>query len=518
MVLFKHFRIAIIISTLFFCTNIIFANDNNFNIKGFHLDLRNEVMKISSLKKLATKLSNGGVNMLVMEWEDTFPFDNHLPVRGKYSYSREEVKDFISYCNNLGIDVVPLQQTFGHVEYILRYDRYAHMREDSRDYSQVCPLKEESNLLFSEMIDDMISLSTSRYVHIGCDETRLLGKCPDCSEFVKEYGKSKLYVDYVTKICKQVTDKGKIPVLWADIILKYPEYAQDLPKEAIFVDWNYGNKPKNESKIAQLQKEGYEFWGAPSLRSAPDNLYITDWVKHFENQDLYIPFAKKSSFSGIIMTSWSTSGVYSYIWDHPSYRLTHLEEIRNVYPLAGYNILIESYLYALKNNSVNYLDFIRKYAIRQFGFNNNESEVFLSMFVTPAYIIEGNKIKSNSEKTVSSLLDEIEEMKNSIAKLKPKNNKKEFAHLKLMLDIRYNHIALKNQEVFFNDQNVTKQEVVKIFNAVKKIKKEEERIDKEFIKLNKGDYYLSELVHLNNIRKKEAIELYYKLNQIVINE
>lgn len=511
-------RLLVILSIIFVYTDFVVSDERKFSIQGFHLDLRNEVMKMSSLKELATKLSRGGVNMLIMEWEDTFPYENHPLVSGRYSYSREEIKDFTRHCNSLGIDVVPLQQTFGHVEYILRYDKYAHIREDSRDYSQVCPLNEESSLLFSELIDDMISLSTSKYVHIGCDETRLLGKCSHCNEFVEKHGKSKLFVNYVTKICQQVTDKGKVPVLWGDIILKYPEYAHELPKDAIFVDWNYSDQPKNEKKIAKLQKEGYEFWGAPSLRSSPDNLYITDWIKHFKNQQVYIPFAKENSFNGVIMTSWSTSGTYSYIWDYPSFRVIHLEEVRNVYPLAGFNILIESYLYSLKNNSFSYEDFIRNYAKNHFGFNINESEAFLSMFQIPPYIIVGNKIQGNPRMTISEVYKEFEEIRASIAKLRPKRNKNEFAHLKLMLDIRANHIALKNQEALFNTKNLTSQQVEKIFNVVEVIKKEEDRIDKEFIKLNKESYYIPELIHLNKIRSKEASDLFYKLKQIIINK
>lgn len=514
----KNIKLAIVLSILFFCSGFSFANENKFMIRGFHLDLRNEVMKMSSLKKLADKLSEGGVNMLIMEWEDTFPFNNHLPVRGKYSYSREEIKDFTNHCNNLGIDVIPLQQTFGHVEYILRYDRFADLREDNRDYSQVCPLNEESPLLFSELIDDMISLSTSEYVHIGCDETRLLGSCKHCREFVREHGKSKLFVDYVTKICQQVTDKGKIPILWADIILKYPEHAHELPKDVVFVDWNYTDQPRNVAKIKRLQEAGYTFWGAASLRSAPDNLYITDWTKHFKNQQVYIPFAKENSFNGIIMTSWSTSGVYSYVWDFPSYRLIHLEEVRNVYPLAGFNILIELYFHALKNKSLDYESFIKKYAEKQFGFNTNEVEIILNMFMTPAYVVAGNKIQGNPELPISKVYEHIEEIKTSIDKLKPKKNEKEFEHLKLMLDIRANHLALKNQEALFNADNLTAQHGKDIFKVVKEIKAEEERIDKEFIRLNKEDYYLSELLHLNNMRAKETNDLYFQLEQIKNNE
>lgn len=116
---------------------------DTFRVKGFHLDLRIQVMKMPALKAFARQLSEHGVNTLVMEWEATYPYREHAVISNRYAYTREEVVDFVKYCNGLGIDVIPLQQSFGHVEYILRHWRYRELREDQKDYSQVNPTKEE---------------------------------------------------------------------------------------------------------------------------------------------------------------------------------------------------------------------------------------------------------------------------------------------------------------------------------------------------------------------------------------
>src|SRR6201996_4981616 len=96
-----------------------FGQTHDFAVKGFHLDLRIQVMKMDALKAFAKKLSEQGINTLVMEWEGTYPFESHLLIPNKYAYTKEEIKSFISYCSSIGIDVIPLQQSFGHVEYIL---------------------------------------------------------------------------------------------------------------------------------------------------------------------------------------------------------------------------------------------------------------------------------------------------------------------------------------------------------------------------------------------------------------
>ena len=35
-------------------------------------------------------------------------------------YSLEEVEDFVKFCESLNMEVIPLVQTFGHLEYVLK--------------------------------------------------------------------------------------------------------------------------------------------------------------------------------------------------------------------------------------------------------------------------------------------------------------------------------------------------------------------------------------------------------------
>ena len=162
---------------------------SDFPIKGFHLDLRIQVMKPPALKALAQNLHQKGINTLLIEWEASYPFQEEPQIANRYTYSRTEIKDFIGYCHQLGIDVIPLQQSFGHVEYILRHYKYAKIREDEHDLSQLCPAQKELNKqLFTRLFTDLAATHSSPYIHIGCDETHLLGHCPLCKKLAAEEG------------------------------------------------------------------------------------------------------------------------------------------------------------------------------------------------------------------------------------------------------------------------------------------------------------------------------------------
>ena len=49
--------------------------------------------------------------------------------------------------------MIPLVQTFGHLEFVLKRDRYSHLRETPNNYTSVCPLNPESVELVCSMID-----------------------------------------------------------------------------------------------------------------------------------------------------------------------------------------------------------------------------------------------------------------------------------------------------------------------------------------------------------------------------
>ena len=84
----------------------------DFSVKGFHLDLRIQTMPMPALKALARDLHQQGINTLIMEWEASYPFEQDPQIPNRYAYSRVQVRDFIAYCRQLGIDVIPLQQSF----------------------------------------------------------------------------------------------------------------------------------------------------------------------------------------------------------------------------------------------------------------------------------------------------------------------------------------------------------------------------------------------------------------------
>lgn len=485
----------------------------DFKIKGFHLDLRCEVMTMPALKSFAKELSDMGINTIIMEWEATFPYQKHATISNKYAYSREEVKSFIDYCKSLSIDIIPLQNCFGHVEFILRHDRYAHLKEDRKEVSQVCPMKtEECKAVFKDLFEEMAELHPSRYLHIGGDETYLLGHCKVCAEKAQKEGKSKLFVDYVKEMCQLANDLGKQPILWADIILKYPEAVKELPKDAIFVDWNYGWKRDYFGNMDNLFNARVTFWGAPSIRSHPDNIYLTQWEKHFNNQRDFIPYSREANYEGMVMTSWSTSGTYGFTYD-TNWEVVEMHPVRNVYPLSGFRILIAAYGESLNSEKpLNPEAFVVKYAQDRFEFLNKEGELLWQILAKPQDHI--NRGKDDKGTSVFDLRNQAIELQKQMKTLQAKANKPEFEHLRLMFDIRVEYLKFKELEARYESDNFDRSKTKFYLSELEKLIEDAKKIDMRFTALNKDFLYDEGILELNEIRNQKLLEMYKTIKHV----
>lgn len=488
-------------------------NKHDFVVKGFHIDLRCEVMTMAALKNFAKELAEFGINTIIMEWEGSYPYNKHATISNKYAYTREEVKSFISYCSTLGIDVIPLQNCFGHSEYILRHDRYAHLKEDRKEVSQVCPMKiDECKAVFTEIFKEMAELHPSRYFHIGGDETYLLGSCKACAEKVRKEGKSKLFVDYVKAMCEIVESMGKQPVLWADIILKYPEALNELPKDIIYVDWNYGWDRNHFGDMDNLFKAGVTFWGAPSIRSHPDNIYLTQWEKHFNNQKTFIPYAQEAGYQGMVMTSWSTSGTYGFSYDM-GWEVIEMFPVRYVYPLSGFRILVAAYGESLKNNApIDPQAFVSKYGQERFGFTPEESLLLWEILKAPQETI--SKGKDSKGKPIKDVKAEAITVQKQLSSLHPEKNITEFEHLRLMFDIRIQYLAFKEIESRYQSGQFERSQAKVFLKELDPLVTEAKNLDKRFQSLNKGFLYDEEITEINRTRNDKLNIMYETLKKI----
>ena len=519
------------IAVLGFDANDKTSKSDNFSVVAYHVDLRVQIMPMPTLKALAKEIYALGFNTLIMEWEATYPYKQHSIISNRYAYSREEVTEFINYSEGLGLDVIPLQQSLGHAEYILMHERYAYLRADKRNLSQIDPTRlDVARDFFTELYSDMLSTHQSQYVHIGGDETRILD-CKRCQEAWgddgEELGKSKLYVEYMTMIAEIVIAQGKTPLLWADMILAHPDAIADMPKNVIYIDWNYGWKFDRfgENPRTLIKKYGLKFWGAPSIRSSPDDYHVTSWSKHMNNQAVYVSYARESGFEGMVLTSWSTSGEYGYEWFWPE--VVEIFPLRQVYPHAYPND-------AFRMNTLGFIkavqqektfkpkDFAHQYAQQRFGLTAGESEKLWNILtdeslnnkvIIGSSPLSGIKGLPDNKRVVSATLEKVRELQAALTKIVPKKNPKEFAHYHLQIDFREYYLSFRQIQYLVQSTAFSEKNNIEAIKQLEQLLARSVELNKRFKKLFTGKLYDTEIERLNQYRNKKAILLHQRLTR-----
>jgi len=267
---------------------------------------------------------------------------------------------------------------------------------------------------------------------------------------------------------------------------------------------NFGDHQK-------LVESGFQVWGAPAIRSHPDNYFLTEWEKHFKNIHHFIPVCRQLGYTGIIMTSWSTSGEYSAVWE-TSDDLLDLYAIRHVYPITGFNMLLNAYTKSLQSQTP--LDapvFIQTYGKEQYGFNDEQSLSFWKAITICPYEIKQGKVITATNITVPQLADSQALAVKTLYQLQPQKNKEEFEHYRLMADIRMLYLSYQKIEAEVNDPGFSNSNIPSTLVQLKKLLSDAKLIDQRFISLNKNTLYPAALQEENDLRNSKINLLYQRL-------
>ena len=175
---------------------------------------------------------------------------NHPEVWAKASpFTGEEILELDAYCRERHIELVPNQNSFGHMHRWFEHARYAPLAEapDGFDFPwgdrsdgpfSLCPIDPGSLTLVTGLFDELLPHFTSKTFNVGCDETFDLGQGRSRAE-CDRVGTGRVYVDYLRKVYQAVTDRDHIMQFWGDIIVQYPELIPELPRDAIALEWGY---------------------------------------------------------------------------------------------------------------------------------------------------------------------------------------------------------------------------------------------------------------------------------------
>lgn len=299
---------------------------SSFGLKIIHLDLKGAPPKLSYLIQLFRLFKSIGANGILIEYEDTFPYSNELDcLRSKpSSYNDEEMKIILEAAIENQLTVIPLIQTFGHLEFVLKHNQFARLREVKRYPNSLCPTHKDSLKLITTILDQVVTLHRKylghhlKYIHIGCDEVWHLNQCSNCKSQCQTNGwqNGDLFLKHVSELARHVKDSYSLSsIIWDDMlrsidldtIKKFN--CQTLIQPMV---WHYGDNPDFVT-IANKYFTNYtqlfdKIWIATAFKGASEiNQLLPPAFFHINNHLAWINFLKNNQniqIEGIALTGW----------------------------------------------------------------------------------------------------------------------------------------------------------------------------------------------------------------------
>ncbi|KAJ8913624.1 hypothetical protein NQ315_013446 [Exocentrus adspersus] len=288
--------------------------------KIVHIDLKGAPPKISYYEKLFPLLKELGATGILIEYEDMFPYADMLyNISAFNAYSIEEIKRINLIAKQNKLKMIPLIQTFGHMEFILKLSDYREYREVPAYPQVICPTHPNTLKLIKSMIEQIVEAHPSaEMIHIGADEVYYLGMCGRCSDTMLKYNLSKhlLFLEHVSNVVAIINRMyPHLRVLmWDDQFRSIS--LKDLKNRKLNniepVIWKYTKDVYEELGPSLWDNYNQVFtnvWIASAFKGATgSNQFVTDVTHYLQNHRSWLSiiaeYKNHINFQGIIITGW----------------------------------------------------------------------------------------------------------------------------------------------------------------------------------------------------------------------
>lgn len=295
----------------------------DFRARGVMLDVsRDKVPTMETLCAIVDLLASLKVNQLQLYTEHTFAYAGHPDVwRDASPLTPEEVRRLDAYCRERFIELVPNQNSFGHMERWLKHPRYEPLAEKPDGFTfpwgarhaggfTLNPLDPRSLELVESLYDELLPNFASKLFNVGCDETFDLGLGKSRAE-CERLGKERVYLEFLLKIDQAVRQRGRTMQFWGDIVLNHPALIAELPGDVIALNWGYDADHPFDKQTRAFADAGVPFYVCPGTSS---------WLSITGRTDNALANLRSAAASGLangaigyLNTDWGDLGHLQYL-------------------------------------------------------------------------------------------------------------------------------------------------------------------------------------------------------------
>jgi hypothetical protein len=290
----------------------------DFPHRGVMLDIsRGRVPRLETLLAMTEQLADFKINELQLYTEHTFAYRDYAPVwRGWGALTGAEIEKLDAHCRRLGIELVPNQNSFGHLRQWLEYPPLKKLAEVSEPWpdeggvflrypSTLAPMNPGTLPFLRGLYDELLPHFSSARFNVGCDETWDLGR-GQSRALCEKIGRGRVYLHFLKKIHRELSARNKRMMFWGDIILHHPELVRELPRDVIALNWGYEAGHSFEREAGMFARAKIPFYVCPGTST-----WMTLIGRHdnaFANLREAATAGRKHGAAGYLITDWGDGG------------------------------------------------------------------------------------------------------------------------------------------------------------------------------------------------------------------
>lgn len=290
-------------------------------MRGVLVDIsRGKVPKLKTLKRLTDLLSSLKYNHLELYIEGfSYGYPSHPHVwREDTCLLPEEIRELAAYCRESFVDLVPQQNSLGHMAAWLSLPEYRGLAEAEEGLTvkgltfppTTLNAADPGSLdLVGRLSEDLKESFQPGLFHAGLDEPFEFGKGKNQALLEKEGGEP-LLLSYIKALHKMLGDAGYRMMMWDDLFGKYPQMIKKIPEDILIVNWGYDREYPVEEKAQYLKESGRRFCLAPGTSSWSSFTGLTDNM--LENIRRTADAAHRYGAEGILVTDWGDMNHLQY--------------------------------------------------------------------------------------------------------------------------------------------------------------------------------------------------------------
>ncbi len=410
--------------------NLIIKDAPRFGYRGMHLDVGRHFFDVEDIKKYIDMIAM--LKMNTFHWHLTEDQGWRIEIKkypkltsvgayrnetlvGHYNdqphqfdgkryggfYTQEQVKEIVAYANGLNITVIPEIELPGHSQAAIAAYPHLGCTGEQIDVATkwgifeeiYCP-KEETFQFLQDVLDEVMELFPSEYIHIGGDEApKIRWKQSDfCQELIKKEGlvdEHGLQSYFIKRIETYLNSKGRKIIGWDEIL------EGGLAPNATVMSW------RGVKGAVDAAKQGHQV-----ILSPTSHCYFDYYQHDGEEEPLaiggFLPLEKVYGFEPIpselnVEESKNVWGTQGNVWTE------YMPDYKKVQYMAYPRMMALSEVAWSQKENMDYLDFVSRLAHFQ-----ERLDVMGINYANHLYEVHGNLPNAQEQQTfeLSTLLSD----------------------------------------------------------------------------------------------------------------